>query len=470
MHDLGICLHFQDDPLLNKTVVLKPVWGTAAVYRVLDDRQVMTAQGRFCHADLQRIWSEPQYAGMQDELLALMMKFKLCYGLENQQTYIAPQLLSSDQPSYAWNPKGGLVVRYEYAFMPKGILTRLIVGLHHLIADDKLVWKTGVILQRDGCRAEVIEEYFQRRIRVRLDRSNALGLMSIIDDQLQRLHASFPRLQYERYLPCSCSECQQKAEPYSFPLANLIKMANKGQPIQCHDSGEMVDAAGLVRNTFPVQLLLSMKIRQYKEGLYELSPLDEVAVLAAKEPQSSPELFVSYAWNPESNAIVDKLQAVLETEGIHLLRDREEARYKDSIREFMRRIGQGKGIVVVISEKYLKSENCMFEMLEIAKASGFRERIFPIVLPDANIYKATGRVRYVKHWEAEIQELDEALKTVRGDNLIKLQEDLNLYSEIRRLFDGITDTLRDMNALTPGLHESTKFEELIARVKAQLGV
>jgi hypothetical protein len=127
-------------------------------------------------------------------------------------------------------------------------------------------------------------------------------------------------------------------------------------------------------------------------------------------------------------------------------------------------------VVVVISEKYLNSENCMFEMVEISKAQGLRERIFPIVLSDANIYKATGRVGYVRHWEDEIRQLDEALKTVRGDNLTKLQEDLNVYADIRRLFDGIADTLRDMNALTPDQHEGSGFEELIRRIRAQVAV
>jgi hypothetical protein len=459
LHDLGICLHFQDDALLKNTVVLKPAWGTDAVYRVLDDPQVIAARGRFNGADLQRIWSEPKYAGMQDELLRLMMKFQLCYGLENQQTYIAPQRLSSEQPSYAWHPKGGLVVRYEYGFMPKGIITRFIVALHHLIADDKLVWKTGVILQRDGCRAEVIEEYFQRRIRVRLDGPNPLGLLAIIDDQLERLHASFPRLQYDRYLPCPCVECQQKAEPYGFPLANLIKMANKNQPIQCHDSGDMLDAAGLVLDILPGAL-------RRAEQREAFAPSSAITIAAPPNP----EVFVSYAWNNESKALVDTLQTALEAEGIHLLRDREEVRYKDSIREFMRRIGQGKGIVVVISEKYLKSENCMFEMLEIAKAQGFRERIFPIVLVDANIYTPIEQIRYMQHWEKETLKLDEALKTVRGDKLHNLRESLDLYAQIRDSFDEIAHTLRDMNALTPDQHEGSGFEELISRIKAQLGV
>lgn len=456
LHDLGICLHFQDDPLLKNTVVLKPAWGTDAVYRVLDDKEVVSARGQFTRKQLDRIWSEEKYAGMQDELLRLMMKFQLCYELDTGGAYIAPQLLSSEQPSYSWEATGGLVVRYEYSFLPKGIITRFIVAMHRLIAGEKLVWKTGVVLERDGSRAEVIEEYSNRTIRVRVSDPAPHGLLAIIDEHLDRLHSAFPRLQYERYLPCPCSECQLKLDPYGFPLTKLIKMGSKGQQIQCHSSGEMVEAEQLVQDVLPGALRRS-----------RFSPLNEV--MSSISPPK-PEVFVSYAWSSESNAIVDKLEQSLQEHGIRLIRDREEVRYKDSIRDFMRRIGQGKAVVVVISEKYLKSENCMFEMVEVVKAQSLRERVFPIVLSDANIYKATGRIGYVKYWESEIRELDEAFKTVRADNLTNLHDDLDTYSEIRRLFDGIADTLRDMNVLTPDQHEGSGFDELISRIRAQLGV
>jgi internalin A len=341
------------------------------------------------------------------------------------------------------------------------MVTRLIVAMHRLIAGGKLVWKTGVVLDRDGNRAEILEEYSQRRIRVRVNGPDPRGLLSIVDEQLERLHASFPGLQYEQFLPCPCSECQDKAEPDGFALEKLIKRANKSQPIQCHTSGEMVDAARLVREIVPGAL------RREELGA-DLTTSPIAPQISASTP--APEVFVSYAWNAESNAIVDRLQQALNQQGIRLMRDREEVRYHDSIRDFMRRIGQGKCVVVVISEKYLKSENCMFELVEVAKAVAFRERIFPIVLPDADIYKATGRIGYVRYWEEQVRELDEALKTVRADNLTKLHEDLDVYAEIRRLFDGITDTLRDMNALTPDQHEGAGFDELIRRIRAQLGV
>lgn len=105
--------------------------------------------------------------------------------------------------------------------------------------------------------------------------------------------------------------------------------------------------------------------------------------------------------------------------------------------------------------------------MEITRTDNLRKRIFPIVLADANIYKATGRIRYVKYREDETQALDKELKTVIGVNLIKLQEDFNIYAEIRRLFDGIADTLRDMNALTPDQHEGSGFDAMIVRLRTQ---
>ena len=43
-------------------------------------------------------------------------------------------------------------------------------------------------------------------------------------------------------------------------------------------------------------------------------------------------------------------------------------------------------MIVVVSDKYLRSPNCMFELVEIAENQQFHDRVFPIVLVDANIY------------------------------------------------------------------------------------
>jgi Leucine-rich repeat (LRR) protein len=462
LHDLGICLHFQDDPILKNRIILKPKWGTDAAYRVLDDRVILNNRGRFGLQDLARIWVEDQYSEMRDELLRLMMKFQLCYQLPSPEAYIAPQLVSPTRPTYDWDNTGGLVLRYDYDFMPKGILTRFIVALNHLIADQDLVWKSGVILERDDSRAEVIEDYIRRKITVRVNGPNSRGLLAIVDDQLERIHASFPRLKYDKFLPCNCEVCQTRDEPSAYSLSELKDFAAHGDKIQCRISRKPVDAAGLIRDVLPSAAYLP---NPHPPRLQLDTVSQETSNPVAID---SREVFVSYAWSDESAGVVDKVQAAFQGQDIVLVRDKNDVRYKDSIRSFMERIGRGKCIVVVLSKKYLESKSCMFELTEIAARGEIRDRVFPIVLDDANIYEGVERVRYVKYWEEKKKELNAAMKDVDGENLEGIRDELDLFAKIRNTIAGIVAILGDMNALTPDQHQGSNFESLIRALEARL--
>jgi len=457
LHDLGICLHFQDDPVLKQTVILKPKWGTDAVYRVLDDHTVTDNRGRFGPEDLTRIWSEDDYAPMRDELLRLMMKFQLCYQLPEGEAYIAPQLLSPTQPSYAWDGDANLILRYEYDFMPKGLITRLIVGLHHRIADQSLVWKSGVILERDSTRAEIIEDYLKRKISVRVTGTDTRGFLAIVDDQLERIHRSFPTLKCEKYLPCNCEVCKKRSDPFGFSLRELKDFAQTGDHIQCRISRKMVDAAILIRDVFP------QAARRIVEP--EMIASDASRTLLAA---SDKEVFVSYAWTDESKALVTQLENVFKDRGISLIRDQNELQYKDLIGDFMKRIGRRKCIIVVLSERYLRSKNCMFELVEIAERGNISDRVFPVVLKDAHIYDAKGRLQYIKYWEQQKKQLDTEMKKVGGENLRGIREELDLFAKIRATIDRIVDVLGNMNALTQDQHEGSDFKQLIRALEVRL--
>src|SRR5664280_2448760 len=62
LHDLGVFLHFQDDPLLTHTVFLQNEWVTGAVFRILDDETVKAKRGRFNSDDCERLWPDFIYA------------------------------------------------------------------------------------------------------------------------------------------------------------------------------------------------------------------------------------------------------------------------------------------------------------------------------------------------------------------------------------------------------------------------
>ncbi|MGB7443825.1 MAG: COR domain-containing protein, partial [Coleofasciculaceae cyanobacterium] len=182
------------------------------------------------------------------ELLQLMMRFKLCYPLPNHPNrYISPQLLDINQPDYDWDESDNLILRYQYDFMPKGIISRFIVETHPWIERQELVWRNGVILQKDQTRAEVIEHYYKNKIRIRVSGSRKKELLAVVTHELEKIHNSYERLQYKTLVPCNCEECKGSQEPHTYPLEALYKRLKAGRyEVECENSYQKVNVRSLI--------------------------------------------------------------------------------------------------------------------------------------------------------------------------------------------------------------------------------
>lgn len=91
------------------------------------------------------------------------------------------------------------------------------------------------------------------------------------------------------------------------------------------------------------------------------------------------EVYISYAWGGESEIIVTEICQQLQNNKVKYYIDKKDIAYKDSIREFEERLGAGDYVILVVSDKFLKSKDCMYEFLQIKNAGNIYERIFPIV-------------------------------------------------------------------------------------------
>lgn len=174
------------------------------------------------------------------------------------------------------------------------------------------------------------------------------------------------------------------------------------------------------------------------------------------------QVFISYAWGGESEEVANEIESILIQNGIALVRDKTDLGFKGLIREFMQRIGQGNAVVLIISDKYLKSKNCMFELLEVRKNGNFIERILPVVLSDANIYDSLGMLYYIKYWEQKIAELNEAAKGLTSlADARSIHADIDLYTDIRGSFDDMAELLSNMNVLTLAIMRSRQYSPLL---------
>ncbi len=263
LHELGICLHFQKEPGLKQYVILKPAWVTNAVYQVTDYPKVKNDMGRFSQDDLEDIWSDSEYAELREELLSLMQmrKFSICYPLKDRpDTYIVPSLLSHQRPTYEWDYQQNLILRYEYGFMPKGIIPRLVVEMHRYIEDSPrpespeeqaekigLVWKTGVILRDGDARAQVVETYDRREITIHVSGHQRKQLLYYIRYELRQIHDTYPNLDYQEFIPCNCEQCDGSEHPYTYRLSDLERrLTNQRYEVECEKSYDMVSVQRLI--------------------------------------------------------------------------------------------------------------------------------------------------------------------------------------------------------------------------------
>ncbi len=159
LHDLGAVLTYLDDPYLSDYGILNRQWVVEGVYDIITSKQLAGKQGKLQLSDLQTILKPSDYPPSTHRLLIeLMQKFELCYPFnEAQRAFLVPDLLPKQAPQsidFSALTADALAFRITYKALPQSILSRFIVRQHKRIVPGQL-WRTGVVLQRDGCTAFV---------------------------------------------------------------------------------------------------------------------------------------------------------------------------------------------------------------------------------------------------------------------------------------------------------------------------
>ena len=113
-------------------------------------------------------------------------------------------------------------------------------------------------------------------------------------------------------------------------------------------------------------------------------------------------VFVSYSWRVEGETgIVAELEKHCPPRSIRLLRDNNEIRHGELIREFMDKLTGGEHVITIFSKPYFQSVWCMYELLRTWQKGDFQQRTHPIIADDCDLQDMAYRIGVVDYWVAE---------------------------------------------------------------------
>lgn len=136
--------------------------------------------------------------------------------------------------------------------------------------------------------------------------------------------------------------------------------------------------------------------------------------------QTKPTVFLSYNWGSEKT--VDKVEKRIKPIAV-VQRDKSSIGPWGSITEFMKGIRTIDLVVVIISDAYLKSVACLYEIMQLLKDDSWISHSMFLVEDSAKgLYNSVGQLEYVKYWETERNKLEKALDGI-NPALVTLQAD-----------------------------------------------
>lgn len=206
LHDLGSIVWFRKDRALSEICVLNPAWLIDAVGSIIAWAARSKQHGLVRVGNLKEVLEPPRYPKRTHRFfLNLMSRFELCFNSPaDPEGYLIPELLDAQSPPEIseFNHEECLNFRYQYEAMLPGLLPRFIARTISL-SEGLPRWRTGVILESEGCRALVTAETQYKRVSINVKgrMEGRRPLLVIIRNEFDQIHKQFGDFQVQELVP-----------------------------------------------------------------------------------------------------------------------------------------------------------------------------------------------------------------------------------------------------------------------------
>lgn len=161
-----------------------------------------------------------------------------------------------------------------------------------------------------------------------------------------------------------------------------------------------------------------------------------------------------------------------------ITRDIRDVEYHESFKHFMQSIEKHEYVITLISDNYLKSRNCMYEMLEVVKDSNFSEKLLFVVLGNddvkyyknepvesigADVYSVSGQAKYSKYWSNVDKKLDTEINEI-GNLMYAIAQikEKRIVQKILLDLPEFLEFVRDNKGISLSEHIEKGFSDMIS--------
>lgn len=163
------------------------------------------------------------------------------------------------------------------------------------------------------------------------------------------------------------------------------------------------------------------------------------------EDKDKPTVFISY--NSNLNDYVDVLESALQNDA-RIIRythqDSTGVGAWQSFRSFMNTIRDQDFAVLIISKDYLKSEACIYEVMQLWKdEKSWDDKVMYIVNDDVDIYDPFSRVTFVKYWQTIFDRYIKEVSDISIPNSVSITNQAKLYQMYAANIGAFLDKVAD---------------------------
>lgn len=191
-----------------------------------------------------------------------------------------------------------------------------------------------------------------------------------------------------------------------------------------------------------------------------------------KKGEKQPTVYISYKWKGESMDAADNLCDLFKRKQIYYRRDKEDCRYGDSITAFMDEIREGAFVVVMFSEAYLKSFNCVYELAGVLNHPDYMKRVFPIVI-DETVREENKYKELANYWEKKKNDTTFVIKQINSEDktvILPLEKKIRLIEEYIHQLQKLAEVTDDINSYSFESLKERSYEPLLLKIKERLNV